>query len=61
MKYEAEVCSRDERTEKFFSSNPVLSDEIESDPVLVRKSFENHQSDPVPIRQCKIKNFYFAS
>ena len=37
------------------------SDKIESDPVLIRKIFENHQSDPVLIRPCKIINFYFAS
>ena len=37
------------------------SDKIESDPVLISKIFENHQSDPVPIRQCKIMCFYFAS
>jgi len=37
------------------------SDKIESDPVLVCKIFENHPSDPVLIRQCKIMYFYFAS
>ena len=37
------------------------SDNIESDPVLIRKIFENHQSDPVQICQCKIMYFYFAS
>ena len=36
------------------------SDKIESDPILIRKSFENHQSDQVLIRQCKIMYFYFA-
>ena len=30
---------------KFFS--PVLSDKIESDPVLICEIFENQQSDPV--------------
>ena len=37
------------------------SDKIESDQVLIRKIFENHQSDPVLMRQCKIMYFYFAS
>ena len=37
------------------------SNKIKSDPVLIRKIFENHQSDPVLIRQCKIMYFYFAS
>ena len=37
------------------------SDKIESDPILIHKIFENHQSDPVVIRQCKIINFSFAS
>jgi len=37
------------------------SDKIESDPVVIRKIFQNHQSDPVLIRQCKIMYFYFAS
>ena len=35
------------------------SAKIESDPVLIRKIFENHQSYLVLIRQCKI--MYFAS
>ena len=30
-------------------------------PVLIRKIIENHQSDPVLIRPCRIMNFYFAS
>jgi len=33
------------------------SDKIESDPVLIRKIFENHQSDPV----LKIMYIRFAS
>jgi len=37
------------------------SDKIESDPVLIRKIFENHQSDPVLIHPCKTMYFYFAS
>jgi len=37
------------------------SNKIESDPALIRKVFENHQSDPVLIRPCKITRFYFAS
>ena len=37
------------------------SDKIESDPVLIHKIFENHQSDPVPIREGKIIYPYFAS
>ena len=37
------------------------SDKIESDPVLICKIFENHQSHPVLICQCKIMYFYFAS
>jgi len=36
------------------------SDEIESDQVLIRKIFENDQSDPVLIHPCKIMSFYFA-
>jgi len=52
---------RDERTLQFFSSSPVLirRDWIRSslDPQI----FENHQSDPVLIRQCKIIHFSFAS
>jgi len=56
------VNVRDERTVKFFSPSPVLTlEKIESDLVLIRKIVENHQSDPVLIRPCKIKNFYFAS
>jgi len=41
------VKCRDERTVKIFSPSPVL----------IRKIFENHQSDPVMIRPCKIMNF----
>ena len=37
------------------------SNKIESDPVLTHKIFENHQYDPVLIRQCKIMYLYFAS
>jgi len=37
------------------------SEKTESDPVLIHKIFENHQSDPVLNRPCKIMNFYFAS
>jgi len=37
------------------------SDEIESDPFLNWKIFENHQSDPVLIRKFKIMYFCFAS
>jgi len=55
------MVARDERTVKFFSPCPVLFDEIESDPVLIHKIFENYQSDPVLICQCKIMYFYFAS
>ena len=33
------------------------SAKIESDPVLIREMFENHQSDPVLIRPCKIVYF----
>jgi len=36
-------------------------DKIEYEPVLIRKIFENHQSDPVLIHQCKIIHFCFAS
>jgi len=46
---------------KFFSPSPAWSDEIESDPVLIRKVVENRQSDPVMICQYKILYFYFAS
>jgi len=53
--------SGDERTVKFFSRSPVLSDKIESVPVLIRKIFENHQSDPVLIHQYQIMYLYFAS
>jgi len=49
---------RDERTVKFFSPSPVL---IKLNPILIRKIFENHQSDSVLIRQCKIMYFHFAS
>ena len=45
------LCNRDERTAKFFSPSPVL----------ICKIFENHQSDPVLIHQCKIMYFYFVS
>jgi len=44
------VVVRDEQTVKFFSPSPVL----------ICKMFENHYSDPVLIRQCKIMYFYFA-
>ena len=37
------------------------SHKIESNPILIRKIFENHQSDPVLIHQGKIVYFYFAS
>jgi len=37
------------------------SNEIESDPGLIRKIFENHRSDPVLFRQRKIVQFSFAS
>ena len=37
------------------------SDKIESDPVLIGKIFNNQQSDPVLIRQCKFIHFSFAS
>ena len=37
------------------------SDKIETDPVLVCQIFENHQSDPVLVRQWKIMYFYFVS
>jgi len=37
------------------------SDKIKSDPVLIRKIFENHQFDPVLLRQYKIMYFCFAS
>ena len=36
-------------------------DKIESDPVLICKIFENHQSDPDLIHQCKIMCIYFVS
>jgi len=52
---------RDVRTVKFFSPSPVLSNRIESDAVLICKFFDNHQSDPVLIRLCKIMYLYFAS
>jgi len=41
------LLTRDERTVKYFSPSPVWSNKIESDPVLTRKSFENHQPYPV--------------
>ena len=37
------------------------SDEIESDPFLIRKIFENHQSNPVLICPCEKRYSYFAS
>jgi len=53
---------RDERSVKFFSPSPVLSDKIEFFLKNERKLiFENYQSDPVLIRQCKIMHSYFAS
>jgi len=45
---------------KFFQSQSSIN-EIESDSVLIRQIFENYQSNPVLIRQCKIMHFYFAS
>ena len=45
-------CARNGRTVKFFSPSPVL----------IRKIFENHQSDPVLIRLCKswyVKSWIF--
>ena len=53
--------TKDERTVKFFSPSPVLIRYNWIRPVLIRKIFQNHQSDPVLIRQCKIMYFYFAS
>jgi len=55
------LWGRDERTVKFFSRVQSWSDKIESDAVLIPKIFENHQSNPVLIRQGKIMYFYFAS
>jgi len=37
------------------------SEKIESDPVLIRKIFENQRSDPVLICPCKIMYFHCAS
>jgi len=37
------------------------SNKTESDPVLICTIFENHQSDPVLIRHCKIIYFDFVS
>jgi len=51
------LYSRDERTVKFFSLSPILIRKIwirsSPDPHI----FENHQSDPVLIRQCKTMYF----
>ena len=54
--------ARDDLTLKFFEIVRVQSwsNKIESEPVLICKSFWNHQSDPVLIRQFKIMYFYFA-
>ena len=52
---------RDEQTVKFLIGVQSWYDKIESNPVLIRKIFENHQSDPVLILPCKIMCFYFAS
>ena len=52
---------RDERTVKFFSPSPVLIRWNWIRSSLICKIFENHQSNPVLIRQCKIMYFYFAS
>ena len=51
-------CTRDERT--FSVRVQSWSDEIKSDPVLIRKIFENHQSDPVLIGLCKKRYSHFA-
>jgi len=37
------------------------SEKIESDPVLICKIFENHQSDPVCFHPCTTMYFYFSS
>ena len=58
---EDSMDSRDESTVKFSGPSPILSAKIESDPVLIRKIFENHQSDPVLAHPCKTKFYYFAS
>ena len=49
--------SRGERTVKFFSPSLILICKIESDPVLICKIFENHQSDLVLIRPCQAMYF----
>ena len=53
--------NRDERTDKFFSTSPILIqiNYIRSSPDL--QNFWYFLSDPVLIRQCKIIYFYFAS
>jgi len=50
------VATRDERTVKYFS---LSSDKIESDPVLIRKIFENHQSDQSSPTSPNVKSFVF--
>ena len=51
---------KEEWTVKIFQSQSSPNT-IESGPVLIRKIFENHQSDQVFICQCKTMYFYFAS
>jgi len=46
--------TRAERLWKFSVQVQSWSDKIDSDPVLIRKIFENHQSDPVLVHECKI-------
>jgi len=50
--------TRDERTVKIFALSPVLTKKMESNAVLIRKFFENHQSDPILIRPCETVHFY---
>jgi len=52
-----ELLTRNEGTVKFFSPSPILIRKVESDPVLIHKIFENHQSDPVLIRPYKTIHF----
>jgi len=51
------MWTRDERTVNFSVRVQSWSAKVESDPVLIRKILENHQSDPVLI--CPWKNMHF--
>jgi len=52
------IGNRDGRTVKFLSPSPILNPQkINPIAILICKIFENHQSNPVLIRQCKTMFF----